>query len=596
MKISDEIVQQVRENSDIIDVLEEYISFKRNGDNYMALCPFHSEKTPSFVASRKKQIFKCFGCGESGNVISFVMKYKNMNFVDSVKFLANRIGIVVDSEERNNKLGKYYNILVDAAKYFYINLKKNNGPKKYLKDRGLSERIIVKFGLGYALNTFQSLRKYLEDKGYSLEDLTKLGLVNLKDGKYYDRFINRIIFPIFNSSGKVIGFGGRVLEDRVPKYLNSKDSVVFKKGNNLYGLNFLLKSGRWFESIIVVEGYMDCIALHNHGITNVVASLGTAFTLVQAKLLSKHTNKVYLCFDDDEAGKKAIVRTFDIFKSFLNNSSLEVYVLSFNKAKDPDEFLNKYGKDEFLKVINESKTLIEYIFEFYKTKIDINTNLGKKKYLSYIKTIIDQLEIIDKQYYIKILSESLNVREQLVIDYVNKNIKDINIDSSLNINNSFIEKGTIKAEKQLLNFMINREYLTYILNNNVDESLFSVDVHKKIFNIISRFDNNESEILTYLEKNLNTYEEIKVLTYFKENNSNYDNNNITNQIDDFIMVLRKNIISDFKEKITQTIKKYESDANENKFIEYLSIFNMISKLEMEQRLSDAIDFIKGLEV
>ncbi len=596
MKISDEIVQQVRENSDIIDVLEEYISFKRNGDNYMALCPFHSEKTPSFVASRKKQIFKCFGCGESGNVISFVMKYKNMNFVDSVKFLANRIGIVIDSEEGNNKLGKYYNILVDAAKYFYVNLKKNNEPKKYLKDRGLSENIIVKFGLGYALNTFQSLRKYLVDKGYSLDDLTQLGLVNLKDGKYYDRFINRIMFPIFNSSGKVIGFGGRVLDDRVPKYLNSKDSVVFKKGNNIYGLNFLLKSGKWFESIIVVEGYMDCIALHNHGITNVVASLGTAFTIVQAKLLSKYTNKVYLCFDDDEAGKKAIIRTFDIFKSFLNNSSLEVYVISFNNAKDPDEFLNKYGKEEFFKVINKSKTLIEYIFEFYKTKIDINSNLGKKKYLSYIKTIIDQLEIIDKQYYIKILSESLNVREQLVIDYVNKNVKDTNIHDSLNINDSFIEKGTIKAEKQLLNFMINREYLTYILNNNVDESLFSVDVHKKIFNIICRFDNNENEILTYLEKNLNTYEEIKVLTYFKENNSNYDNNNITNQIDDFIMVLRKNIISDFKEKITHIIKKYESDANENKFIEYLSIFNMISKLEMEQKLSDAVDFIKSLEV
>ena len=229
MRISDEIVQQVRENNDIIDVLEEYLTFKRNGDNYLALCPFHSEKTPSFVASRKKQIFKCFGCGESGNVISFVMKYKNLNFVEAIKFLASKVGIEVDSDVKNNSLDKYYNILVDSAKYFYINLKKNNQIKKYLVDRGLKDSTITKFGLGYSPNFFNSLKKYLLDKGYNIKDLLELGLVNNKNGKYYDKFIDRIIFPIFNYSGRVIGFGGRVINDRLPKYLNSKESVVFKK-------------------------------------------------------------------------------------------------------------------------------------------------------------------------------------------------------------------------------------------------------------------------------------------------------------------------------------------------------------------------------
>ena len=403
MRISDEIVQQVRESNDIIDVLEEYLTFKRNGDNYLALCPFHSEKTPSFVASRKKQIFKCFGCGESGNVISFVMKYKNLNFVESIKFLASKVGIEVDSDVKNNSLDEYYNILVDSAKYFYINLKKNNQIKKYLVDRGLKDSTITKFGLGYSPNFFNSLKKYLLDKGYNIKVLLELGLVNNKNGKYYDKFIDRIIFPIFNYSGRVIGFGGRVINDRLPKYLNSKESVVFKKGSNLYALNFLLKSSKLFDSIIVVEGYMDCIALHNHGITNVVASLGTAFTFEQAKLLSKYTNRIYLCFDGDDAGKNAIIRTFDIFKNFLNQNSLEVYVIQFNGAKDPDEFLNKYGNEKFVDVIKNSKTLVEYIFEFYKEKIDVTTNLGRKKYLNIVKSIIDQLELVDKEYYIKLL-------------------------------------------------------------------------------------------------------------------------------------------------------------------------------------------------
>ena len=596
MRISDELVQQIRESSDIVDVLGEYISFKRNGDNYMALCPFHSEKTPSFVVSKKKQIFKCFGCGESGNVVSFLMKYKNLNFVETMELLAKNSGIILNYNDTEENISKYYNILVDSAKYFYVNLKNNIQVKKYLTNRGLSNSIITKFGLGYSLNSFQSLYKYLLNKGYNLDYLIKLGLVNNKNGRYYDKFINRVMFPIFNYSGKVIGFGGRVLDDRLPKYLNSNESDVFKKRTNLYALNFLLKKNSVFDYIIVVEGYMDCISLHNHGIVNTVASLGTAFTFEQAKLLGKYTNKVYICFDMDEAGKNAIVRTFDVFKKFINENLFEVYVIEVTGAKDPDEFLHKYGKDEFLTLINKSKKLVEFIFDYYNTSIDIKNNYGKKKYLSIAKNIMDNLDLIDKEYYIKLLANNLNLREDLVVNYVNNNFKNKENNVNYEIEERFIEKGYVKAEKQLLNLMLKKEYLTYILNNNLDESLFSIDTHKKIFKTIISINYENEDILSFLEKRLNTYEEIKVLTYFKENTMINDNNSITDQIDDYIKVLRKRLIGNFKEKITHIIKEYESNADDDGLIECLSIFNMISNLEIEEKLSEAVDLIKSFEV
>lgn len=597
MRISDEMLQQIKDNNDIVDVLEEYMTFKKNGENYLSLCPFHNEKTPSFVVSGKKQIFKCFGCGESGNVISFIMKYKNLNFVDAVGFLASRVGIVINSDDRENSLNKHYSALRDSAKYFYINLKKNNVAIKYLRDRGLKDDIIIKFGLGYSSRSFNSLKDYLIKQKFNLNDLVDIGLISSKNGKYYDKFINRIMFPIFNYKGIVVGFGGRSIDDKLPKYLNSKDSTVFKKGNNLYALNFLLRNNKYFESIIVVEGYMDCISLHNCGIQNVIAILGTALTIDQIKLISKYTNKLYLCFDCDNAGKNAILRTFDLLKDFINKNILEVFVVEFSGAKDPDEFLNKYGKERFINNINQSKSLVEYILEIYKFKFDLKTNFGKKNYLLIVKDIINKLELIDKGYYIKLLSDTLKIKEELVIDYLSKDFKRSGDKNYFNIEDKLIEKAYIKAEKQLLNLMLKKEYLTYILNNNVDESLFSIDMHKRVFKMIIDFYNSdENEIFPYLERNLNAYDEIKLMVYFKENTHIYDNNNITDQIDDFIKVLRKNIIGNFKEKITHIIKKYESSADENKLVEYLTMFNIISNLYKEDRFSEAIDFIKSFEV
>lgn len=596
MRISDDIIKDIENKNDIVEVLSEYLTFKKSGDNYFALCPFHSEKSGSFVASRSKQIFKCFGCGESGNVISFIMKYKGLDFLQSVNFLAQRVGIVLNSNSQKIDLTKYYRILNDTARYFYLNLKKNNNIKQYLINRGLSESIIIKFGLGYSLNDFKALSRYLKYKGYRISDLLELGIVNEKNKTIYDRFINRVIFPIFNINGNVIGFGGRILDNSLPKYLNSKESCVFKKGNNLYGLNFLVKDSVSYDFIIIVEGYLDCISLHSNGIKNVVASLGTALTIDQIKLISKYTNKIYLCFDTDDAGKRATVRSFDLFKEFISDSIIEVYVIElYDNAKDPDEFLNKNSINDFWNCINNSKTLVEYILLYHMKDLDLSKNIDKKKYLHIVKNIIGQLSVVDREYYIKFISECLSIREELIIDYLNSSFYKSKLEGD-SIENNFIETAIIKAERQLLNLMLNKEYLTYILNNNVDENLFCIEEHKDAFKLIRDFDGNEFGIVDYLKTKLNTYDGIKLLIYFKENIGNYDNNNIINQINDFIEVLRNNMVANFKNKIAHLMKKYESGRDEDKFIEYLSILNMVSKLERDGNLSDIIDFISNFKV
>lgn len=595
MKISNEMISEISSRNDIVEVLGEYLNLRKNGDNYSALCPFHREKTPSFVVSRNKQIFKCFGCGESGNVISFIMKYKGVNFIESIKLLSDRVGILLDLDSSKVDLNKYYKILNDAARYFYMNLKKNKNVKQYLIDRGLSDSIITKFGIGYSSMDFGGLNRFLSNKGYNNDDLLELGLISKKSRFIYDKFINRIMFPIFSNTGKVIGFGGRVIDNSLPKYLNSKDSIIFKKGNNLYGLNFLLRNSKKFDYIIIVEGYMDCISLHNSGITNVVACLGTSLTVDQIKLLTKYTSKLYLCFDSDDAGKKAVIRTFNLFRSFINDSLLEVYVLELYGVKDPDEFLKGNTPDIFFSLLNNSRDLIEYILDNYRFDFDLKSNFGKNKYLHKVSEIINDLNMLDKHRYINIVSKYLSVNEGIINSYLEGNVFKLNLIDE-NYESSFVDKAYLKSERQLLNLMLNKEYLTYILNNNVDEDLFFIEEHRKVFNLITNFTGQHCDILDYLETKLTTYEEIKLLVYFKENLNNYDKNNIVSQINDFIMVIKKNIISNFKEKIAHIIKEYESKANEDKVIDYLSVLNIVSKLERENNFSEAVDFIRSFRV
>ncbi|HEY5563428.1 MAG TPA: DNA primase, partial [Clostridiaceae bacterium] len=290
--ISEDIIQRVRDSNDIVDIISEVVKLKRSGRNYVGLCPFHNEKTPSFSVVPEKQIYKCFGCGEGGNIFSFVMKTKKVNYVDAIKYLAEKVNIVVEEKDGlvKNANDKIYKINVEAARYFYSNLQNNKRAKDYLMNRKMSETIIRKFGVGYSLDSWKSLYNYMLRKNYTELDMLNAGLIIKNEkGAVYDRFRNRIIFPVFDSRGKVIGFGGRVLDESKPKYLNSPETSLFKKGINLYGLNFVLKRGD-IPYLLMVEGYMDCISLHQFGVDTAVASLGTALTVNQAKLIKKYTN------------------------------------------------------------------------------------------------------------------------------------------------------------------------------------------------------------------------------------------------------------------------------------------------------------------
>ena len=358
MQISEEILEKVKEQNDIVDVISESVRLKRSGRNFSGLCPFHNEKSPSFSVSQDKQIYKCFGCGESGNVITFVMKNKNMPFVEAVKYLADRVNITIESDKGRisptaKKRELLYKVNVEAARFFYSNLRLTKEAKEYFFNRGIKEDTIKRFGLGFAKDSWNNLLFHLRKLGFKDDLLLEAGLVSTSErtGNKYDRFRNRVIFPVFDYRGKVIGFGGRVLDDSKPKYLNSPETLVFQKGTNLYGLNFAIKSKMQERYFIIVEGYMDLITLHQYGITNVVASLGTALTTNQARLLRRYADKVIISYDADIAGQAATMRGLDILK----DAGFDVRVLSIPQGKDPDEYVRSNGKDAFIKLINPWK-------------------------------------------------------------------------------------------------------------------------------------------------------------------------------------------------------------------------------------------------
>jgi len=381
---SEEIIQKIKEENDIVDIVSEVVTLKKTGKNYLGRCPFHNEKTPSFTVSSEKQIYKCFGCGEAGNVISFVMKTRNMAFPEAVKLLGEKVGIVVDdadspgkSSAANEKFKRMYDINIQAARYFYTNLKRFKAPYEYLKGRGITDETIKKFGIGFALDNWQGIRSYLKQRGFSEEEILELGLTTKNEkGNIYDRFRNRIIFPVFNVSGRVIGFGGRVLDDSKPKYLNSPETPIFHKGTNLYGLNLAIKNNP-ARTVIMVEGYMDVISLSQQGVTNVVATLGTALTEGQCKLLKRYIDTVIVSFDSDVAGENATIRGLEI----LQKSGFDLKILQIPSGKDPDEFIRSFGKEKFLNLVDGALPIIDFKLRMAEKGIDFSKQEMVIKYL-----------------------------------------------------------------------------------------------------------------------------------------------------------------------------------------------------------------------
>lgn len=392
--ISRETIEEVLLRTDIQTLIGGFIPLKRAGSNLKGLCPFHNEKSPSFTVYPASNSFYCFGCGVGGDAISFIMKMENTDYPDAVKVLAKRAGIPIREDEialaNAPKVSKerMYNMNRDAARFFAAQLYKDNPDSRaaydyFTKERGLSTATLKAFGLGYAPNSFDVFSKYMLSRGYTYDELVEGFLVGKSErGTYYDAFRNRVMFPIIDVAGNVIAFGGRVMDDSKPKYKNSSDTPVFKKLRNLFALNFARHTCQ--ETIILCEGYMDVIALHSAGFTNAVATLGTAITTEQTRLMSRYTKEVLICYDADEAGQKAAQRAL----SMLEEVGLRVRVISIPGAKDPDEYIKKYGKDKFKDVLSAAKSKFEYNLQRILSKYDINIPQQKIDALNDLKFMI----------------------------------------------------------------------------------------------------------------------------------------------------------------------------------------------------------------
>ncbi|WPC42530.1 DNA primase [Clostridium sp. JS66] len=564
--ISEDVIQRVKEENDIVDVISETVKLKRAGRNYSGLCPFHHEKTPSFSVSVDKQIYKCFGCGEAGNVITFVMKTKNLSFPEAVKLLANRVNITIETDENNvhkDTFKQLYKLNVDSARYFFNCLGENANAKQYLLNRGITEKTIRSFGLGYSANSWDGLLRHLKKKGFTELDMLSNGLIiKSQKGSYYDRFRNRIIFPVFDYRGRVIGFGGRVMDDSKPKYLNSPETALFKKGVNLYGLNFAIKSNRE-RMLIIVEGYMDCISLHQYGITNAVASLGTALTTNQAKLIKKYADSAIIAYDADSAGQMATMRGLEILKKV----GLDVKVLKVPEGKDPDEYIRNNGKEAFIKLIEEALPLVDYRIKKIKENIDFNNSEGVIKYAEQALEIISDLDAIEREIYIKKLSEETSIRDQALYDMINSKIqKNVKKSENMNIDNDFgqklyLEPAYLKAERGLLKAMFKDEKALEYVEKNIKREELILESHRKIYEyIVENMQYDEEERRKRIEVKCDDIDTSKEWVNIVESDFIYDSSDYENIVDDYIRGIKKFKLEESKKQIMNRIKQYEIDG------------------------------------
>ena len=416
--ISKETIEQVLMRNEISSLIGSYVSLRRAGSNLKGLCPFHSEKTPSFTVYPAENSFYCFGCGVGGDAITFIRKRENLDYPDAVEFLANRAGITIIRDERPDRLqtgpkfdkARMLKMNVDAAKYYHKQLFSDNPEAKAALDyfvnvRKLSLATITHFGLGYAPNSFDAFSKYMLSLGYKYEELVAGFLCGKSDkGRYYDAFRNRVMFPIIDVSGNVIAFGGRVMDDSKPKYKNSSDTPVFKKSRNLFALNFARLACE--ETLILCEGYMDVIALHSAGFTNAVATLGTAITAEQARMMSRYTKKVIISYDADEAGQKAAMRAIKM----LGDVGLDVTILKIPDAKDPDEYIKANGKDNFKRLLEGSKSKFDYNMENIISRYNLDVAADKVKAMrELVKLISETYSSAERDIYIQVVSKKLAI-------------------------------------------------------------------------------------------------------------------------------------------------------------------------------------------
>ena len=428
-RYSDELIDEIRKSNDIVDIISQYINLKKSGRNFFGLCPFHSEKSPSFAVSPEKQIFHCFGCGVGGDVFHFLGKIENIGFKEAVRTLANRANITLPTLEndQDNKVlylkSRVYEINEKTAQFYHENLYKPTAKmaQEYIKKRKLDNNTLKNFMIGYSGN-FNELYQNLKKEGFSNEEILASSLVNKNEkGEYIDRFRKRLMFPIQDERGRVIAFGGRILEDnkikniKMPKYINSSENIVYSKGRHLFGLYAAKKHNT--DKILIVEGYMDAISLHQRGITNAVASLGTALTEAQGRLLRNNSGQVIIGYDSDGAGQAATLRGLEI----LQNLGCDVRILQIEGAKDPDEFILKYGPERLQKCMDSAISLIEFKIKILKNKFDLNQPNDKIKFLNEIAKELAKIKSnIEKEVYVDKIALDYKISKEAIYAEINK--------------------------------------------------------------------------------------------------------------------------------------------------------------------------------
>ncbi|MCR5082278.1 MAG: DNA primase [Parasporobacterium sp.] len=418
MYYSDDFLDEVRMNSDIVDVISSYVKLKRNGNGYVGLCPFHSEKTPSFHVTPSKQMYYCFGCHDGGSVFTFIQKIENFNFPEAVEFLAKRANMSLPEESNNQKLKQESGIRDQileinklAGLYFYNILKSEKGSRglKYLMDRGLTKETIVSFGLGLSDRYKDDLYRYLKSKGYSDDIISQSGLVKIKESGALDYFWDRVMFPIFNERGNVIAFGGRIMGKGEPKYLNSPETKAFNKRRNLFALNIAKKSKR--GNIILCEGYMDVISLHQAGFDNAVASLGTAFTPEQASLIKRYADVVYTSYDSDGAGQSATLKAIDL----LRDAGIKSRVIDLKPYKDPDEFIKGEGNESFERRMENARNGFFFVLDVKRNNLNLSDPDEKTEFDNYVCMRLGTIEdVVERENYTSATCKEYGLDERTI--------------------------------------------------------------------------------------------------------------------------------------------------------------------------------------
>ena len=491
MYYSDEIIEEVRSKNDIVDVISSYVKLQKKGSSYFGLCPFHNEKSPSFSVSREKQMYYCFGCGAGGNVFTFLMEYENYSFQEALKYLADRAGVELpeaeyskEARERADQKAILLEINKVAAQYFYVQLKSPQGAHalSYLKDRGLSDEMIHSFGLGYSNKYSNDLYQYLKSKGYRDELIVKAGLVTV-DERYgvLDKFWNRVMFPIMDSNSRVIGFGGRVMGDAKPKYLNSPETMIFDKSRNLYGLNRARSSRKPY--FLLCEGYMDVISLHQAGFSNAVASLGTALTPGHASLIKRYVKEVYLTYDSDEAGTKAALRAMPILKDV----GITARIIRMEPYKDPDEFIKHLGAEAFEERIHKARNGFMFGLEVLERDYDLTTPEGKTDFMKEAAKRLTQFdEEIERSNYIEAVAKTYHVGFEELRKLVLKMAvqtglaKQVERPKRLDGKSREKEDGHVKSQKILLTWLIEDEGIFNQIRRYITPDDFTGELYKKV--------------------------------------------------------------------------------------------------------------------